>query len=251
MNVVPRQMLRRIVAKYGNDLGGNARRCEALLKDLCGEYRREINVLTNAIEERIPLDLLAAGNSMPPELLLNRLAKRLEDNLSLTNEAAQWAVNSWALALGVVGESEIEARERKQKLDSPTRAPGEQSPQHPKIHQSPSQNHAPKSAQKPSQAAPPAQPQRSPQIYPPFSQTPARALLENCNIYDNADAGVAVQGESVVAVRRCNIHRNGKVAVRVKENSHARVEDSDLRGNNIAAWESEYGVIIERKNNRD
>jgi parallel beta-helix repeat protein len=79
----------------------------------------------------------------------------------------------------------------------------------------------------------------------------ARALVESCNIYDNADAGVFVYGESVVAIRRCNIHRNGKVAVRVKERSRASVEDCDLRGNRVATWESEHGVIIERKNNRE
>ncbi len=79
----------------------------------------------------------------------------------------------------------------------------------------------------------------------------ARALVESCNIYDNADAGVFVYGESVVAVRRCNIHRNGKVAVRVKENSRASVEDCDLRGNRIATWETEHGVMVERKNNRE
>lgn len=78
-----------------------------------------------------------------------------------------------------------------------------------------------------------------------------RCLAENCNIYDNADAGVAVYGESSVAIRRCNVHRNGKVAVRVTENSRASVEDSDLRGNRVATWESEYGVVIERKNNRE
>ena len=113
MNNTPRETLRRLIAKYGNDLCGDARRCEGLLKDLCGEYRREINVLTNAIQERIPLDLLAAGNSVPKELLLTRLAKRLEDNLGLTENAAQWAVDSWALALGVVNDGEIAAKERK------------------------------------------------------------------------------------------------------------------------------------------
>ncbi len=79
----------------------------------------------------------------------------------------------------------------------------------------------------------------------------ARSLIESCNIYDNADAGISVYGESVVAVRRCNIHRNGKVAVRVKENSRASVEDCDLRGNRIATWETEHGVVVERKNNRE
>ena len=79
----------------------------------------------------------------------------------------------------------------------------------------------------------------------------ARALVESCNIYDNADAGVYVYGESAATVRRCNIHRNGKVAVRVKENSRASVEDCDLRGNRIATWETEHGVVVERKNNRE
>lgn len=106
-------MLRRIVAKHGKGICGDARRCEGLLNDLCGSYRREINVLVNAIEERIPLDLMAAGGSMPQELLLTRLEKRLEDQLSLTPEAARWAVESWALALNVLTEIEIEERQRK------------------------------------------------------------------------------------------------------------------------------------------
>jgi len=79
----------------------------------------------------------------------------------------------------------------------------------------------------------------------------ACAHVESCNIYDNADAGVSVYGESAVAVRRCNIHRNGTVAVHVKGNSRASVEDCDLRGNRIATWETEHGVVVERKNTRE
>lgn len=106
-------MLRRIVAKYGKDLCGDAKRCKGLLKDLCGKYNREINVLTNAVEERVALDLLAAENSMPRELLLSKLSKRLEDDLGLTAEASDWAVDSWALALGILTDAEIEAKEKK------------------------------------------------------------------------------------------------------------------------------------------
>lgn len=84
-----------------------------------------------------------------------------------------------------------------------------------------------------------------------FVRDKGRATLEGCNIYDNRDAGVNVNNESVASVSRCNIHRNGKVAVRVKGGSAARVEDSDLRGNRLASWETEYGVTIERKNNRE
>lgn len=106
-------MLCRILAKHGKEICTDARRCEGLLNDLCGSYRREINVLVNALEERIPLDLMAANSSMPLELLLTRLEKRLEDQLGLTAEAARWAVESWALALNVVTEIEIQQRLRK------------------------------------------------------------------------------------------------------------------------------------------
>ena len=119
MNNVPRQMLRRILVKYGNEICSDARRCESLLNDLCGEYRREINVLVNAIEERVPLDLLAASSSMPRELLLTKLEKRLEEQTALTIDAAQWAVESWALALGLVTEAEIEERRRRQTKSTP------------------------------------------------------------------------------------------------------------------------------------
>jgi hypothetical protein len=108
MNDVPRQTLRKLIAKYGRDLCSDSRRCGNLLRDECGAYRREINILTGALKERIPLDLLAAQSAIPRELLLMRLAKRLEDQLALTEEAARWAVDSWALALQIVTDAQFE-----------------------------------------------------------------------------------------------------------------------------------------------
>ncbi len=115
-------MLRRIVEKHGKDICSDARRCEALLNDLCGAYRREINVLVNAVEERVPLDLLAGAGSMPHELLLTRLEKQLESHTGLTLEASRWAVDSWALALGVAADEEIEERERTRAASSAPKA---------------------------------------------------------------------------------------------------------------------------------
>jgi hypothetical protein len=113
MNELPRKTLRLILAKHGREIAGNAERCRGLLNDLCGGYRREINILVTAIEERVPLDLLAAARSMPTNLLLARLEKRLADQTGLTAEAARWAVGSWALALGSATDSEIAERESK------------------------------------------------------------------------------------------------------------------------------------------
>ncbi|MET0647586.1 MAG: hypothetical protein ABW208_13290, partial [Pyrinomonadaceae bacterium] len=96
-----------LIARHGPGLCSDARRCEGLLRDLCGGHRREINILVGALRERVPLNLMAGRNSVPRGLLLTRLAKRLEDQLALTGEASRWAVDSWALALGVVSEAEL------------------------------------------------------------------------------------------------------------------------------------------------
>ena len=110
MNDTPRQTLRRIIGKYGQEIGGDAKRCQSLLNDLCGAYRREINVLVNAVDEQVPLDLLAGAASMPREMLLNRLEKRLEEQTAMTREAARWAVESWALALNLTTDADLEKR---------------------------------------------------------------------------------------------------------------------------------------------
>ena len=108
MNDEPRRTLRELIARHGPGLCSDARRCEGLLRDLCGEHRREINILIGALRDRVPLDLLAGRNSVPMGLLLTRLAKRLEDQLALTEGAASWAIDTWALALGVVSDIELE-----------------------------------------------------------------------------------------------------------------------------------------------
>ena len=113
MNDVPRQKLFEIVAKHGASVVENPRRCEALLRDYCGSFRREVSVLKMAVEERVPLDLLAAAKSAPRAVLLGRLAQRLCDNLALSETAARWAVNSWAFALGLISDDELKISELK------------------------------------------------------------------------------------------------------------------------------------------
>jgi tricorn protease-like protein len=104
MNNFPQQKLREIILQYGRSLCDDPRRCEALLRDFCGQYRQEVSVLVSALKERVAADLLASPHSVPSAILLARLTKRLQDDLGLTQEAARWAVESWALALGVISE---------------------------------------------------------------------------------------------------------------------------------------------------
>jgi hypothetical protein len=107
MNDLPRQKLKEIIIQYGRSLYDEPQRCEGLLRDLCGQYQKEIAVLVGALKERVPADLLASQNSTPPVVFLARLTKKLQDNLGLAEEAARWAVESWALALGVISSNDL------------------------------------------------------------------------------------------------------------------------------------------------
>jgi hypothetical protein len=51
MNELPRRKLRELVARDGLLIAENSSRTESLLRDYCGEFRREISVLVMALEE--------------------------------------------------------------------------------------------------------------------------------------------------------------------------------------------------------
>ncbi len=104
MHDLPRQKLRELIVQYGRSLCDDPRRCEALLKDYCGQYKREIFVLVGALKNRVAEDLLKTSAGVPQSILWARLNKRLEEELAMTAEAAHWAVESWALALGVIAQ---------------------------------------------------------------------------------------------------------------------------------------------------
>lgn len=99
MNDAPRQTLRELIIQYGHSLCDDPRRCEALLKDYCGQYKREIFVLISALKAKIACELINFHNNIPEVILLSRLANRLIEDFALTEDAAKWAVESWRIAL--------------------------------------------------------------------------------------------------------------------------------------------------------
>ncbi len=118
MNDLPRHTLSRIMAEHGRGICDAPKRIEALLRDLCGAHRREINIIIGALEERVATDLLTAGNTVPRDVLLARLASRLRDNLAYTPEAARWGVETWAVALGILSEAELQERARREATEA-------------------------------------------------------------------------------------------------------------------------------------
>jgi hypothetical protein len=109
MNDLPREKLRDIIIEYGQSVCDNPRRVEGLLRDKCGEHKREIFALVNAIREGVPIQLRATSVNIPAEITAVRLIKQLRDNLGLSEDIARWTVETWVWALGVITEADLQA----------------------------------------------------------------------------------------------------------------------------------------------
>lgn len=106
LNDIARQTLCDIITKYGSELYDQPRRCEALLRDLSARHKREISVLIAALKFGVVGELASPPNTSP-EIVIARLSDQLEDNLGLTPIAARWAVESWAIAVGLTSSAEL------------------------------------------------------------------------------------------------------------------------------------------------
>lgn len=106
---VPRQQLQTLLHEYGREICAQPRRLEPLLRNLCPEQRREVNLLFGAYKERVPEELLAEEETPPDNDVFIRLAAQVRSHLRISEQEARWAVESWAIALGLItDEAEID-----------------------------------------------------------------------------------------------------------------------------------------------
>ena len=98
----PRTQLCFIIKQYGQSIIAEPKRCKGLLSDLAPEHRLEINLLITALEQKVAQELLQPNALIPIDMQLDRLAQGLHDVVGIKEEFAYWAVESWALALGVI-----------------------------------------------------------------------------------------------------------------------------------------------------
>lgn len=99
MHPLPQRILRQLLAHYGETLLDDPERVDALLADLCGGHPRERFVLVHALRGGIPQELL--GQPRASTAHWRRLSQRLQRRYGFSGEAADWAVESWALALEI------------------------------------------------------------------------------------------------------------------------------------------------------
>lgn len=116
LNEQPRTQLHFILLQYGRSVCQDAKRCEALIRDLCPEHELERNLLITALKAGVPQALLNSSGQVAIELTIKTHAQRLHLQLGIAEHFAQWAVESWALSLNMLTQSVAQT----QRQQSPT-----------------------------------------------------------------------------------------------------------------------------------
>jgi uncharacterized membrane protein YkvA (DUF1232 family) len=100
MNDVPRQKLAEILAQYSNTIAKDPKRLKQLLDYVTdNEYPTEVNLLIDALEEGVFVELAVAHKPVPQTVLIPRITAEIQAHLGWTQEAATWAVEAWANAV--------------------------------------------------------------------------------------------------------------------------------------------------------
>lgn len=87
--------------RLGREWCADPRRVESLLLDLLPGKRREAHLLVIAVRAGIAGDLVVGSTALPVNVRIERFVHRLHVEFSLREEAARWAVETWAAALGL------------------------------------------------------------------------------------------------------------------------------------------------------
>lgn len=104
MEDFPRRQLQTLLREYGRELCAQPKRLEPLLRNACPEQRREVNILLGAYKEHVAEELLAEEETPPDNEVFIRLAAQVRSHLGISEQDAKWAVETWAVALGVIAE---------------------------------------------------------------------------------------------------------------------------------------------------
>src|SRR4029079_2478862 len=100
MNDEAKGKLQELIDRHSPAVIDDPQRCEGLLLDYLGNFRRECAVLINALKNEIPADLVSSKSvNVPVQVLRENLIRRLQDSSAMEKEAAEWAVDAWKTTL--------------------------------------------------------------------------------------------------------------------------------------------------------
>lgn len=108
MDDVPQEILCSLLREQGIAVINDPTRLQNLLVDYCsGQFKKERKCLIDALSADVPGTLLNKKSRLDYSTISQQLSRKLINDLGITPELAQWTVDSWALALGVILESEL------------------------------------------------------------------------------------------------------------------------------------------------
>lgn len=91
-----------LISRLGPEIVHDHRRCEACIRDLLGERnKREAAVLIGAVRLRAAEELLAHRSTASITISVTRLVERLHDEAGFDRDLCQWAIATWAHAVGL------------------------------------------------------------------------------------------------------------------------------------------------------
>jgi hypothetical protein len=98
----PRQKLRAILSEHGRGVCDDGERMAELLAKVCPEHPREVEALSQALDELQEDEALASLGRRPWKTVANQLVDELVSRHSMTEDDARWAATSWGIALGEI-----------------------------------------------------------------------------------------------------------------------------------------------------
>ena len=114
-----RKQLVEIVKKYGIKILDESRKVEGLLRDLCGDCKKEIFSIVNALKEGAGNDLMNSSKSNTVKITIGRLSSKMQSDLGMSEEVAVWSIESIAIALGIMNEKEAKGVRKAQVEQKP------------------------------------------------------------------------------------------------------------------------------------
>jgi len=109
-----REVLIQIVEEKGREVFSRSDELERLLTDLCHDKKRELSAIFPAIRAGLSKELCEACELKPIDLAIENVSDILLKEHALSSEAALWAIDSIAIAIGLTNEEELgEIRSRR------------------------------------------------------------------------------------------------------------------------------------------
>lgn len=100
MQDLPRAHLRELLRRHGLSIADDPDRVGDLLQEALGDdYRREVSLIETASEEGVPRALVGSTGHPPADF--GDVVSHLARDRGLSPQAARWAVEAWAAALGI------------------------------------------------------------------------------------------------------------------------------------------------------